>query len=340
MVPSPAAEGGSTGTKTLRIVNLLDEDYGDDIAQDILEGMSTEEKYIPSKYFYDETGSLIFEEICRLPEYYPTRTEMAILAQAAGVLMEDSAGIDLIELGSGSDRKVRMLLDAAGESRRASMRYIPVDISESAIVRASEDLYDSYPELEVVGVVADFTRLTKFLESGRRKIICFLGSTIGNLTEDESVSLFRHYSACMDPPDSILVGFDMVKETGIIEPAYNDSAGVTARFNRNIMLVVNNELDADFDPDDFDHLAFFNREMRRIEMYLVAKRDLMVNVASLGIDILFRAGERIHTEYSRKYTEESIRRLASDAGFEVRSRFTDSRGWFSLASLGRKPQGL
>lgn len=334
MRPSQAADSGSPGTQTLRIVNLLDDDYGDDIAQDVREGMSSRQKCIPSKYFYDENGSMLFEEICRLPEYYPTRTEMEILSRKAENIMQSCDGIDLIELGSGSDRKVRTLLNAAGESRRGGMRYIPVDISESAILKASEDLSDSYPELEVIGVVGDFTRLTAFLGSDRRKILCFLGSTIGNLSDEECATFLRHFSTRMETSDRMLVGFDMVKDIDIIESAYNDEAGVTARFNKNILHVVNSELDADFDLDDFEHHAFFNKEESRIEMHLVARRSCTVRIDALETEVEFSEGETIHTENSRKFTRESIERIASEAGFEVRERYTDSREWFSLASLG------
>jgi L-histidine N-alpha-methyltransferase len=319
--------------RPVQIVNHLNGEYADNIASDVRDGLSAAQKFIPCKYFYDAYGSKLFEEICGLPEYYPTRTELSILRELAPQLMAPFAHGDLVELGSGASLKIRTLLDAADESTRASLRYVPVDISESAVLEASEDLLERYPELQVLGTVADFTCQLDVLPKERALMLCFLGSTIGNMSEDEGNAFLRRVADAMKPGDALLVGFDMVKPTVTLEAAYNDSRGVTAEFNRNILRVVNNELNASFDPSDFDHLAFFNTAHSRIEMHLRANRDVAVTIESIGMESEFRAGETIHTENSRKFTETGIGDMASHAGLSVRDWYSDEAGWFSVVLM-------
>jgi len=320
-------------TAAVRTRSYLDARPRSDIGEDARRGLTATPKYIPCKYFYDAYGSKLFEDICRLPEYYLTDVEMSILRGIAPHIMRASAHSDLVELGSGSDRKIRIMLDAAGEGNRATMRYIPVDISEAAVAEAARGLMRSYPELEVLGVVADFTRQLDVLPDGRPKLLCFLGSTIGNFGGKESVALLRGVCDTMQAGDRLLVGFDMVKPREVIEAAYNDSQDVTAEFNRNVLRVLNSELDADFDPDSFDHLAFFNEERQRVEMHLQARRDHSVRLGSIGVETSFRRGETIHTESSRKYTEPGIEELARRAGLAIKGWHTDDRRWFSVLEL-------
>jgi L-histidine N-alpha-methyltransferase len=320
-------------TAAVRTRSYLDAKPRSDIGEDARRGLTSTPKYIPCKYFYDAYGSKLFEDICRLPEYYLTDVEMSILRDIAPRVMEASAHSDLVELGSGGDRKIRIMLDAAGEGNRATMRYIPVDISEAAIAEAARGLLRSYPELEVLGIVADLTRQLDVLPDGRPKLLCFLGSTIGNFGERDGVALLRGISGIIQPGDRLLVGFDMIKPREVIEAAYNDSQDITAEFNRNVLRVLNSELDADFDPDSFDHLAFFNEEQQRVEMHLQARRDHSVRLDSIGVEASFRRGETIHTESSRKYTQSGIEKMARRAGMSIRNWHTDDRRWFSVLEL-------
>lgn len=319
-----------TEVKTL---NYLDMRYKNNIDRDVYLGLTSSPKYLPCKYFYDACGSQLFEDICELPEYYLTNVEVQILQRAAPQIMEMPANMDLVELGSGSNRKIRILLEAAGEQNRATMRYVPVDISESAIVEAAEELTWLYPELEVLGIVADFTSQLDMLPNHQPELLCLLGSTIGNFGEQDGVSLLEGISSRMKPDDRLIVGFDMIKPKEIIEAAYNDTQGITAAFNRNVLNVLNNELDASFDPYSFDHLAFFNDDHRRIEMHLRAKQDISVSIDSIGITIELQEGETIHTENSRKFTPSSIEGMVRGAGLSIANWYSDTDGWFSIVEM-------
>lgn len=323
--------------RSLETLNYLDGKYKNDIAKDIRECLTASQKHIPCKYFYDARGSRLFEDICRLPEYYPTRTELAILREIAPELMGTFAHKDLVELGSGGNLKIQTLLDAAGESNRATLRYIPVDISKSAIVEAAQGLLERYPELQVLGVVADFTSQLDVLPTERPLMFCFLGSTIGNMEEDEGIALLQSISRKMQPDDRLLVGFDMVKSKETLEAAYNDSRGVTSEFNKNVLNVLNKELNANFDPSHFDHLAFFNEAGSRIEMHLMANHDISVKLESIDVEVEFKRGETIHTENSRKFTKKSIEDMAARAGLCIQNWHLDRNGWFSLVVMGLNP---
>ena len=329
---------GKSKRRLVETLNYLDGEYKNDIGREIREGLSASQKYIPCKYFYDARGSKLFQEICQLPEYYPTRTEISILRVIAPELMETFAYKDIVELGSGANLKIRILLDAVDKSVRATLRYIPVDINESTVIEASRGLLERYPEVQVLGIVADFTSQLDVIPTERRLMFCFLGSTIGNMGEDETISFLQSISENMKPDDRLLVGFDMVKTRETVEAAYNDSKGVTAEFNKNILNVLNNELNANFDPSHFDHLAFFNEDCNRIEMHLRANRDISVKLNAIDLETELKKGETIHTENSRKFTKKSIGDLASRAGLSIQNWYLDPAGWFSLVVMIPDPQ--
>ncbi len=307
---------------------------GSEIFSDLAAGLTSRQKFIPCKYFYDARGSMLFEAICRLPEYYPTRTEMALLKEIAPRMVGTLNHKDLVELGSGADRKIGILLRAASQDTRITLRYIPVDISEAAVKNSSLNLKTLFPELTVMGIVADFTSRIEALPTERPTVFLFLGSTIGNFDANESVLFLRNIAAVMKPEDTLLVGFDMIKPFPIIEAAYNDAQGVTAEFNKNILRVVNKELRADFNPSCFDHLAFFNENYSRIEMHLKANRDVTVRIDSLNTTLEINEGETLHTENSRKFTKESIEQMAAMAGLTIQDWFKDTDQWFSLVLMG------
>ncbi|MDT8357349.1 MAG: L-histidine N(alpha)-methyltransferase [Methanomicrobiaceae archaeon] len=316
--------------------NYLTKGFLDDLASDALTGLSSNHKSIPSKYFYDERGSQLFEEICRLPEYYPTRTELSILTNVCKELMEPFEDGDLVELGSGANWKICRLIDAARRGDGEGIRYIPVDVSESAMLRAAWELVTRFSRLRVLGIVGDFTADLCRLPEGRRKLITFFGSTIGNFNHREAHQVLRSVSDVMCPDDRFLIGLDMVKPVSILESAYNDTAGVTAEFNKNMLIVLNRELNATFDPDLFEHRAFFNEDEERIEMHLSATEEMTVEIRDLDLTVEFERGETIRTEISRKFTRESAEQLFSAADLAVECWFTDRRGWFSLVELVRK----
>ena len=317
----------------IEIVDCMCDDFQGDIGIDIAMGLTASQKYIPSRYFYDSHGSHLFELVCGLPEYYQTRTELAILNDAASFIM---AGFDtgyLIELGSGSNRKVRTLLDAA--PRPQDICYMPIDVSESALFDASIELLELYPSLKVLGMVADFTKHIEAFPGDRIRLITFFGSTIGNFNEENRLHLLNSVVRLMGPEDRFLIGLDMIKPRDILEKAYNDARGITAQFNKNILNVVNRELNAEFNADYFDHLAFFDKKQSRIEMHLKANRSVSVEIGKLGLNVHFERNETIHTEICEKFSRESAERMVLQAGLEIKRWFTDSRGWFSLVELAR-----
>lgn len=310
--------------------------YRRDIARDAIRGLTAQQKFIPSKYFYDERGSTLFEKICLLPEYYPTRIEMDILRKAAPKIMRLFESGDLVELGSGANWKIRILLDTAGYARRKNLRYVPVDVSEDALIKASEELGRIYPEVEVLGIVADFIHHMDMIPFDRPRIIMFLGSTIGNFSNRTRRDFLRLVSESMRPDDRFIVGFDTLKTKQTLEDAYNDTRGITSQFNKNILHVINRELNANFDLSHFDHLAFFNDRKKRIEMHLRANRRTTVSIDDVELEIDIEKDETIHTENSYKFSKKSVEEMASEAGLEVHEWFFDARKWFSIAALALK----
>jgi dimethylhistidine N-methyltransferase len=295
---------------------------------DVLRGLSGPVRELPCKYFYDERGSRLFEEICQLDEYYLTRTELAIMRRHAPA-MADSLGRNtlLIEFGSGSSLKTRLLLDPLAEPAA----YVPIDISARHLALAADKLAVQYPELEIVPVAADFTlplRLPETIPPGARRVVYFPGSTIGNFAPTEAVVLLRQIRRLCRAGGGLLIGIDLKKERQILERAYNDSRGVTAAFNLNLLRRINRELGADFRLDAFRHHAFYNAPQGRIEMHLISREQQTVWLD--GVPLSFAEGESIRTEYSHKYTVAEFDELAAVAGLELRETWTDERGWFAV----------
>lgn len=317
----------------IEIQNHMVGSFQSEMARDISTGLTSARKFIPSKYFYDARGSRLFEEICCLPEYYPTRTEISILRYAAPEIIGSFENGDIVEFGSGANNKIRMLLDAASTSRLRQLRYVPVDVSKTALVAASKELVELYPGLSVLGIVADFTLHLNVIPEDHPRMFLFFGSTIGNFDKELRIKFLKHVADTMNPTDRFIVGFDMLKPRETIESAYNDSRGVTAEFNRNILYVLNRELKADFKQSHFDHIAFFNTEKERLEMHLRVNKKTSVRIDALDMNIKLEKGETIHTETCNKFSKKSVERMACDAGLHINEWFFDSRKWFSLVEL-------
>ncbi len=319
-----------------KIKNCLTDNYEKEIARDVIHGLTAEEKFIPSKYFYDDRGSKLFEDICKLPEYYLTRTEISILKEFSSDLSESLDEGDIIELGSGAEWKIRMLLDACDKGKMSLIRYVPVDVSESAMIEASEMLMGYFPDLKINGIVADFTKQLDVLKNGRPKFIILFGSTIGNFDKNSSNDFFREVASIMNTDDTFLVGVDLIKSIDVIEAAYNDSEGITAAFNKNILNVINNKLGANFNPAYFDHHAFFNKEEERVEMHLKANRNIEVEIPSINLYVEIEKDETIKTEICRKFSRESLNQIIEKTGLEIRNWYTDPEEMFALAELSLK----
>lgn len=322
----------SEGIRVIERARVMD--YRASLATDARHGLALDQKELPPKYFYDERGSLLFEAICELPEYYQTRTERSILEHYAGELVARYQPGALVEFGSGSSAKTRILLDAMSASG-SLRRYVPIDISREILLRAAEDIVREYPELLVDAVIADFNEPLGLEAVDERALIIFLGGTIGNFRRPDAVAFLRGVASSMRPGDLFLLGIDLVKEPAIINPAYNDAAGVTAEFNLNVLHVLNRELDAAFDVDAFAHYAFFNPTESQIEMHAVSLRDQSVRIEALDMAVQFARGETILTEISRKFTHAAARSMLFEAGLEPVETRTDPAGLFSLCLAQR-----
>lgn len=311
-------------------IRRLSEPSDTDLAADIMSGLTSTPKAIPSKYFYDARGSELFEEITRLPEYYLTPAEREILRTHADDIMAIARPYELVELGSGSSEKTRLLIEAmrrAGTGRR----YVPIDISEEALRRAARELCGDYLWLEIEGLVGDFhTDLPRAPRKGRR-LVAFLGSTIGNLGNRERAVFLGEVRKMLQPDDHFLLGVDLVKDIPTMVAAYNDSAGVTAEFTRNVLRVVNGELNADFDVEAFEHVPCWNEELACMEAWLRASRPMTVHVRGIGLTVELAEGEMIHTEVSCKFTRDGVEAMFAEARFETDGWFTDRAGRFALA---------
>ncbi len=313
-----------------RVARYDNEIAQSDFARDVVAGLSARPKRLPPKYFYDEAGSRLFEAITQLPEYYPTRCELGILRDnAAGIARLLPADSALIEFGSGSTRKARILLAAAPALRA----YVPVDISAQMLAQEAVELRRDRPDLEVLPVAADFTApfaLPPEIE-GMARAGFFPGSTIGNFDPHEASAFLRHAGRLLGAGAVLVIGVDLVKDARRLHAAYNDAAGVTAAFNLNLLTRMRRELGAEIDPEGFAHKAFFNAARSRIEMHLVSRRRQKLRVGGRVIE--FRAGETIHTENSYKYTVESFGALARGAGWQPLSAWSDACGYFSVQAL-------
>ncbi|MFD4243489.1 L-histidine N(alpha)-methyltransferase [Streptomyces sp. NPDC058525] len=294
---------------------------------DVLHGLTQTPKVLPPKWFYDARGSELFEEITRLPEYYPTRAEREILLERAQEIASASGARTLVELGSGSSEKTRHLIEAMP----ALDTYIPVDVSESALEGASRTLLAAHPGLRVHALLADFTGPLRLPESPGPRLVVFLGGTIGNLLPPERAVFLASVRAMLSPGDTLLIGTDLVKDEAVLVAAYDDAQGVTAEFNQNVLAVINRELGADFHTADFAHVAVWNREREWIEMRLRARSEQLVKVRALDLVVPFAAGEEILTEVSAKFRQEGVRRELASAGLELVQWWTDAAGRFALS---------
>jgi L-histidine Nalpha-methyltransferase len=325
-------------TPEIQIDSFLSETDERSLAYDVLDGLTRPFKEIPPKHFYDARGSELFEQICELPEYYPTRTEREILLAYAEEIVRRIGAGELVELGSGSAEKARILLAAMSDAGTLR-RYVPVDVSESALEAAAIELVDEFDELTVHGVIGDFERhlgrVPPRPARGPARIVALLGGTIGNFPPGTRRRMLREIGKLLGPDDRLLLGTDLVKDPAVLEAAYDDAHGVTAEFNRNVLHVINRELGADFTPDAFEHIAFFDRAHEWVEMRLRAQRPCSVLVAGLGLRVEFAAGEELRTEISAKFTHARVREDFRAAGLDLERWYTDDDSLFAL-SLARR----
>ncbi len=314
----------------IRIDSHLDGTHERSLADDVLDGLTRPFKELPPKHFYDARGAELFDRICELPEYYPTRAERSILELNAGELAALTVAAELVELGSGTASKTRVLLDALHASGTLQ-RYIPVDVTESMVRDCATELTGEYPGLRVHGVIGDFERhLDQVPPAVGPRIVAFLGGTIGNFPPGSRRRVLRQISHLLGPRDFLLMGTDLVKDPRILQAAYDDAQGVTAEFNRNVLRVLNRELDADFEPEDFDHVALFDAEHEWIEMRLRARREHTTIVRDLDLPVHFDAGEEMRTEISAKFTAERLEGDLLASGLELVRWFTDPDELFAL----------
>ena len=303
------------------------------MADDVREGLSCPFKELPPKYFYDERGSELFERIMELPEYYPTRAERSILDARSGEIVAAANPSTLIELGSGSAAKTRFLLDAMRDAGTLDT-YVPVDISEEITRRTAETLVGEYEGLRVHGVICDYETHLERVPREEGAVIAFLGGTIGNFRPAPRRSFLARIATLMYPGDRFLLGTDLVKDRDRLEAAYDDSAGVTAEFNKNVLNVLNREFDADFDPERFEHVAFFDEDNSWIDIRLRSTEEQFIDLRELDMRCHFARNEEMRTEISTKFTPERLEEIYSDAGLEMTDLWTDPEGLYAL-SLAR-----
>jgi L-histidine N-alpha-methyltransferase len=319
-------------TEAIRVESYVGPGDERSLADDVLDGLTRPFKELPPKHFYDAVGAELFDRICELPEYYPTRAERAILEERSAEIVALTGATELVELGSGTAAKTRLLLSAMAEAETLR-RYVPVDVTEAMVVRCADALVDEFPGLRVHGIVGDFERHLRHVpEPDGPRVVAFLGGTIGNFPPGSRRRFLRGLAKLLRPGvDHLLLGTDLVKDPAILEAAYDDSAGVTAEFNRNVLRVINRELDADFDVDAFEHVAFFDREREWIEMRLRAQRRMDVEVRKLGLKVAFAPREELRTEISAKFTVDRLRGDLAAAGLELRQVLTDPDDLFALS---------
>ncbi|MEV4154331.1 L-histidine N(alpha)-methyltransferase [Nocardia salmonicida] len=322
-------------TAPLLDIHLTDDDLTAALRTDARTGLTADPKSLPPKWFYDARGSELFEQITGLPEYYPTRTERALLERVVGEIAAAANAEVLVELGSGSAAKTRLLLDAL--TAEGSLKtYVPQDVSASALRGAAAEIATEYPNLSVHGVVSDFTDTLHNLPRGGRRMIAFLGGTIGNLVPAERAEFLAGINEVLEPGELLLLGAGLVIDPTILVPAYDDAAGVTAEFNRNVLHVLNNRLDADFVPEKFEHVAIWDAANEWIEMRLRATEAMKATVAGLDLTVDFAAGEEMRTEISAKFRPESLAAELDKAGFTPAHTWTDPDNRFILALAERR----
>lgn len=309
-----------------------DEIFINNFSEDVKIGLASESKYLPFVYFYDHIGSQLFEKICELPEYYPTRTETNILeTNVDDIVSRFPKETALIELGSGSSTKTRILIETFLKHQSLAY-YSPIDVSRQMLEESSYSLLKAYPNLEINAIAARYNEGIHQLNihAAQRKLIIWLGSSIGNLGRSEVTTLLRHIQKIMLPNDRFLVGIDLQKDKTIIENAYNDSQGITAEFNLNLLTHVNRELGGNFNIEKFDHKAIYNEKVGRIEMYLISNIDQKVFIRDIDLEVCLKANETIHTENSFKYSLDDIDMLAEKTGLYVEQQWFDPERFFSL----------
>jgi L-histidine N-alpha-methyltransferase len=300
------------------------------LREDARAGLTAEPKWLAPKWFYDARGSDLFEEITRLPEYYPTRAEREILQARSGEIAELTGAHTLVELGSGSSEKTRLLLDGLRDHGTLTT-FVPLDVSESALRDAAAAINADYPALTVHGVVGDFTEHLDKLPGEPPRVVAFLGGTIGNLLPAERAEFYRSIHDVLEPGEWLLLGTDLVKDPATLVAAYDDSAGVTAEFNRNVLRVLNRQLGADFDVEAFSHRAIWDPENEWIEMHLRADRAMRVLIPEIGLEVDFAEGEELSTEVSAKFRREGVTTELAKAGFTPGAWWTDSKNRFALS---------
>jgi dimethylhistidine N-methyltransferase len=324
----------------------------EEFASDVARCLASKNKYLSPKYFYDKVGSQLFEQICLQPEYYLTRTEASILNKHAPLISKlTGSNIQIIELGSGSSSKTAILLSYLS-SQKKRIYYFPIDISSSILIESERKLKSQFPNASIIGIRSDYdtgidraaTECMATEEKNKKnkknnnnipytKLVLFLGSSIGNFELIEARTLLRSVREKLHTNDFLLIGFDLQKDESVLNAAYNDNAGMTAKFNLNLLARINRELGGNFELGKFEHCAFYSRERHRIEMHLVSKTDQQLYIGALGKTFALRKGESIHTENSYKYSLSQIGALAKDCGFTVEKNFTDKKRWFDLALL-------
>ncbi len=310
--------------------HLPPESHLDQLRDDVRAGLTAADKSLPPKYFYDERGSELFEQITKLVEYYPTRTERLILDAHAGEIAALTGANTLIELGSGTSDKTRLLLDAllAGRTLR---RFVPFDVDGTVLRQATAALAVEYPGLDVLAVVGDFEHHLRLLPQGGRRLVAFLGSTIGNFEPGDRAQFLRRVHSTLKPGDWFLLGTDLIKDGSRLVAAYDDPGGVTAAFNRNVLAVINRELGADFDLTAFDHVAVWDADREWVEMRLRSNRPQLVHLAGLDLDVALAEGEQIRTEISAKFRRGGIEEELERAGLRMERWWTDPAGDFALS---------
>lgn len=305
------------------------DDLTEALKVDVRSGLSAARKWLPPKWFYDARGSRLFEEITALPEYYPTRAEREVLAREAGEIARVTGASTLVELGSGSSEKTRLLLDALGAAGTLGA-FVPLDVSESALSAAVAAIRADYPGLDVRGVVGDFTEHLGLLPGQPPRLVAFLGGTIGNFLPADRLKFLSSVRNVLTAGEWLLLGTDLVKDPATLVAAYDDAAGVTAEFNLNVLRVINERLGADFDLTRFDHEAYWDAENEWIEMRLRAREPMTVRIPGAGMEVSFTAGEHIRTEISAKFRREGVAAELAECGFSVEHWWTDSQQRFGV----------
>ncbi|MER7249395.1 L-histidine N(alpha)-methyltransferase [Kribbella sp. NPDC000426] len=315
---------------TLIDVHLTPDYVARALREDVRAGLSATPKWLPPKWFYDARGSELFEEITRLPEYYPTRAEREILRARAGEIAAITKAHTLVELGSGSSEKTRLLLDGLRDNGTLTS-FVPLDVSESALREAADAINLDYPSLDVRGVVGDFTAHLDKLPGEPPRIVAFLGGTIGNLIPAERETFYTSIRDVLEPGEWLLLGTDLVKDPATLVAAYDDSAGVTAEFNKNVLRVINRQLGADFDVDAFEHVAIWDADNEWIEMHLRATRAMQVLIPEIHLEVTFDEGEELSTEISAKFHRPGVEAELDKAGFTPAAWWTDTQARFALS---------